>query len=146
MKTYIILIVASFLVSCASTPPVTVQDTLPFITPAAQLATGAVLQFSSSDNTTRQQLANQLYGVAKAVRTLTGGEVPTVDVLKSTILSFTDKYPQWIDLSASLGSIYAGFYPKIQGDTKLAFEVLEAIAEGVESGAAQMAPAAKPTP
>ncbi len=115
-------------------------DTLPMITSGTELASGAVLQFAVKDTATRQEIANQMYGVAQAVRTLSGGQVPTVAQFKSTILSFTPKYPHWVDLSASLSSVYASNFSRIQGDPKLALEVLEAIAQGVENGAARIAP------
>ncbi len=128
---------------CATTQQ-DVHDSLPIITSATEIASGVVLQFAVKDTATRQEIAAQMYGVASAVRTLSGGAVPSVEQFKATILSFTPKYPHWVDLSASLSSVYATYFVQIKGDPKLALEVLEAIARGVENGAARMAPQPQP--
>lgn len=141
------VILSLALCSCATTDMRNgVADALPYIAPASELATGAILQFSEKDITIRRELAVQLRNVAGVVRTLATGDAPTVEQFHEAITSLTPTYPHWLDMTTSLTSVYAGFFPKIKGDPKLAIDVLAAIAEGVENAASRIAPAAQPTP
>ncbi len=141
------LIFAGFLVlglsSCATQPINTqtaIQDSIPYLEPAVAIACGSALQFAVTD-ADRKEIANEIDGIAKAVRTLSTGVAPTVDQLKSVIDLWAPKQDKYAELSIALGALYAGVYPQLikNPNPQLALQVLEAIAKGCEDAAAPYA-------
>lgn len=116
-----------------------VEQAIPFVRPAAALTCGAVLSLAVSDDD-RVAKANQIYGIAKAMRTLMGGAVPTPSDLAAVIEQWAPDKVHWSNLATSISSIYGGLYAQVKGDPKLAMQVLEALAAGAEDGASGFIP------
>jgi hypothetical protein len=112
-----------------------IQNAEPYIRPSTGLVCGAVLTLAVSGDD-RIEKAKYIDGIAKAVRSLATGQVPSVDQLKSTIALWAPDKAHWADLSTSISSIYGGVFPMIGSDGKLAATILENIALGCEDAAA----------
>lgn len=138
MKHILSLLLCICLVGCVTTPRQTLEDSLPFIPGATSLASGIVIKFALTNAAEQREVADSMYAVAHGVRSLMNGTVPSTTELRATITQFAPSAAHWADLSTSLGSIYSGFYGKIDGDPKLAMQVLEAIARGCELAASQI--------
>lgn len=111
----------------------------------ARIATALVcsntLTFAVSD-TDRAQVADYIYSIAKGIRTLSGGKVPTTgDVEHAVGLFSPGNSKRWASLGTSIAGVYGGVFAQIKGNPKLALEYLEAIAGGCEDAAAQFVPA-----
>jgi hypothetical protein len=100
---------------------------------ASALVTQNALIFVADNK--RCNAAAYAYTVATAVRSLSGGTVPTPSVLAATIELFVPADPKWTVLATNLSGIYGALYPQIVGNPALALKYLEAIAAGVEHGA-----------
>lgn len=109
---------------------------------AASLVCTNTLTFAVNSED-QAEVANYIYSVAQAVRTLSGGKVPTRDELQRTINLFTPGAGKWATLSTNIAGIYGGVFIQIKGDPKLALEYLEALAAGCEDAAQ---PFLKPSP
>jgi len=99
------------------------------------VATGAVLDFTVQQSSTRTRLANEMYAAASAVYSLTGGSFPTPAALQSTITTFGGSQADaaYAQFSSAIASLYAAWYPKLAtGDTKTAGDLLNAVAGGIE--------------
>jgi hypothetical protein len=126
-------IVVLALAACTSLQPV-VSTSIPTITAATEAAVGLALRHQNPSEKT----LNYVYSVASAIRSLSGGEAaPTVAELNQALKAWTGG--QDTSLFSSIGlaisALYASYYPQIEGNPKLALQVLEAIAAGVENGA-----------
>lgn len=126
---------------CATTQ---VQDTLPYVKLASNITARTVLAVVLHNPDQRELLRNDMYAAALGVRTLTGGQAPTVGELKLIFHQFAPNLEQFVDLATPLGQFYADFFPRVDGDAKLAFQVLESIAEGVEQAAANISQDGQP--
>lgn len=131
MKIISIILACAMLAGCA-----TLKENA---TPAnARIATTLVCQnaINYAVNTDDQvETANYIFAVAHAVRTLSGGKVPTPAELKAAIDVFTPNGQKWVNLAMNISSIYGAFYPQIVGNSALALEYLEAVAAGCEDAA-----------
>ena len=124
-----------FFVGCATTEPrQVVQNALPYI-PAVTAAIGtATLALAVDDPVERKQISDELYAVAMGVRSLMGGVAPTAAQLQAAVTSFGGGKSRYAGLGASLAGVWSGFYPQVaRGDVKLAFDVLAAISDGIET-------------
>jgi hypothetical protein len=132
-----ILIIALLgLTSCGTIEPrQAIQDSLPYLPTATSIAAGLIVNLSVSDVEKRQEVYDYMYTWAVAVRSLSGGQAPTVDQFKEIIGKYAPSQAGWADVATALSSVYATYYPSIQGDPKLALQVLEAIAKGCEQTA-----------
>lgn len=97
------------------------------------------IQFSVEEGD-RIEAANYVYAVAHAVRTLSGGKVPTQAELKAAIDLFTPDGTKWVTLATNISSIWGAIYPRISGNPAVALQYLEAIAGGCEDAAASFLP------
>lgn len=88
----------------------------------------------------RTATVNYIYGVAHAVRTLSGGKVPTQAELKRVIDLFTPDGGKWVTLATNISSVWGAIYPRVQGNSALALQYLEAIAGGCEDAAKAFVP------
>lgn len=88
----------------------------------------------------RIDAANHVYAVAHAVRTLSGGKVPTQAELKAVIDLFTPNDQRWLNLATNVSSIWGAFWPRLHGNPALALQYLEAIAGGAEDAAFSFLP------
>jgi hypothetical protein len=118
-----------------STASSVIEAALPLIRTGAAVATGAVLDFSVQQASTRTRLANEMYAAASAVYSLSGGTFPTPDQLAGTITSFggSEADASYAQFSSAIASLYAAYYPKLaSGDAKTAADLLNAVAGGIE--------------
>lgn len=88
----------------------------------------------------RVQTANYIYATAHAVRTLSGGNVPTPAEFEAAIRVFTPNASKWTELANNLAAIYGALYPRIKGNSKVALDYLEAVAAGCEDAALSFMP------
>jgi hypothetical protein len=118
-----------------STASAIIEAALPLIRTGAAVATGAVLDFTVQQSSTRTRLANEMYAAASAVYSLSGGSFPTPTQLQGTIAAFggSQADADYAQFSAAIASLYAAYYPKlVTGDAKTAGNVLNAVAGGIE--------------
>ena len=118
-----------------STASSVIEAALPLIRTGAAVATGAVLDFTVQQASTRTRLANEMYAAASAVYSLSGGSFPTPDQLQNTITSFggSETDASYAQFSSAIASLYAAYYPKLaSGDAKTAADLLNAVAGGIE--------------
>jgi hypothetical protein len=113
-----------------------VEKALPYISPAVTLACTVVLEqaLSSED---RVEKAKMINNVATVIESLTRGATPTPDQLKTAL---SDYLPQekthWAIYVNTVKDIYAAQFKQVKGDTKLAIDVLNAIAKGCKDATA----------
>jgi hypothetical protein len=118
-----------------STVSTVIEAALPLIRTGAAVATGAVLDFTVQQSSTRTRLANEMYAAASAVYSLSGGAFPTPTQLQGTIAAFggSQTDANYAQFSTAIASLYAAYYPKlITGDAKTAGDLLNAVAAGIE--------------
>jgi hypothetical protein len=121
--------------SSAVSPADGIEAALPLIRTGAAVATGAVLDFAVTQKSTRTRLANEMYAAANAVYSLSSGTVPAPAQFESSILAFggSQTDASYAQFSTAIAGLYASYYPKlITGDTKMASDLLNAIAGGIE--------------
>lgn len=111
-------------------------------TATALVCTNALL-FAKTD-TERTTTANYIYAVAQAIRSLSGGKVPTTDEMKAAINAFTPSGQKYAVLGTNLASIWGAFYPHIiygqhaRSNSAVALDYLESIAAGCEDASASV--------
>lgn len=135
MKTIACLLILA-LCGCA-----TVNDyaTPSSVRTATALACSNTIMFGVAE-ADRIEAAQYVFAVARAIRSLAGGNVPTAAELKAAIHAFTPADGKWTILATNIASIYAAIYPRIQGNGALALEYLEAVAAGCEDAASAFLP------
>lgn len=113
-----------------------VQAALPYIAPAVTLACTVVLEQALSPED-RAEKAKMINHVATVVESLTRGKTPTPEELKNAL---SDYLPQekthWVVYVNAVKDIYAGQFLRLNGDAKLAVDVLNAIAKGCKDATA----------
>lgn len=144
MKKYLLILVAAifFVPSCAvidgvlDDPRTTVEKSLPYVSPASYFATQQVLSYSV-DEEDRRKKAEVLYSIAGAVRSLSDGQVPTVQELENVIRLASPDKPHWIEFTAQLNEVYGNIYNEITNDQdkKLILDIIGELAEGIERAA-----------
>ena len=125
--------------SSGGTASTVIEAALPLIRTGAAVATGAVLDFAVTQNSTRTRLANEMYAAANAVYSLSGGTFPAPAQFESSILAFggSQTDASYVQFSTEIAGLYASYYPKlVAGDTKTATDLLNAIAGGIEDATA----------
>lgn len=150
MKNILPLLALPFLIAGCSTTNTGGQDTtgttttaadgvkaaLPYIAPAVTLACTVVLEQALSPED-RAEKAKMINHVATVVESLTRGSTPTPDQLKNAL---TDYLPQekthWVVYVNAVKDIYAQQFARLGGDSKLAVDVLNAIAKGCKDATA----------
>ena len=116
----------------SSTIPATesVKAAIPYIAPAVTLACTVVLEQALSPED-RVEKAKMINHVATIVESLTRGATPTPEQLQSAL---TDYLPQekthWAVYVNAVKDIYATQFNRLDGDSKLAVDILNAIAKG----------------
>jgi hypothetical protein len=121
--------------STTSTASAVIEAALPLVRTGAAVATGAVLDFTVQQSSTRTRLANEMYAAASGVYSLSGGSFPTPAQLQGTITTFggSSADASYAQFSSAIASLYAAWYPKlITGDAKTAGDLLNAVAGGIE--------------
>jgi len=120
-----------------TTPKQAVESALPYIAPAVTLACTVVLEQALSPED-RVEKAKMINHVATVIESLTRGATPTPDQLKNAL---TDYLPQekthWVVYVNAVKDIYAQQFARLNGDGKLAVDVLNAIARGCKDATAQ---------
>jgi hypothetical protein len=123
----------------SSTAAAMIEAALPLVRTGASVATGAVLDFAVKQSSTRARLANEMYAAANAVYSLSGGAFPAPAQFQASILAFggSQTDASYAQFSTAIAGLYASYYPKlVQGDSKTASDLLNAIAGGIEDAAA----------
>jgi len=116
------------------TPRQVVEESVDFL-PAVAQAVSVIAISSIEDPKERQEVANYMYAIAHGIRSLSGGKVPSVEEIQSTIIVFGGKKSQFASLAKVVSGFYEGYYAKVKGDPKLALQVLESLARGCENAA-----------
>jgi hypothetical protein len=112
-----------------STPAQKVEQALPYIKPAVTLACTAVLEAAVSPED-KLEKARMIHDVARVVRSLSSGNVPSANDLDKTIANFLPQKTHWTNFASSLSDVYQNMFRQINGDPALALKVLNAIADG----------------
>ncbi len=107
-----------------------IEGSLPYITIAA--ATGTEIAMRKQSSRTKADV----YNISAALRSLATGEVPTVPAVNKAIASFTTD-PEAALIGKIVADTYARYYSKLSGNGKIAADLLEALAQGVENGASK---------
>lgn len=116
-----------------------VKAALPYIAPAVTLACTVVLEqaLSPEDKIDKAKMINH---VASIVESLTRGSTPTPDELRNAL---SDYLPQekthWVVYVNAVKDIYAAQFNRLDGNGKLAVDVLNAIAKGCKDATASYA-------
>ena len=133
------------MIGCATNPSggennsaqTAVESALPYIAPAVTLACTVVLEQALTPED-RVQKAIMINHVAAIVESLTSGTAPSPDQLKKAL---TDYLPvektHWVNYVTAVKDIYAAQFTRVNGDTKLAVDVLHAIAKGCKDATEQ---------
>ena len=120
----------AFLGTSCSTQQIT--SSLPTVKVAA--AAGTTLGLKAGKAT--QSQINQVYTLGKALYSVTGGNVvPTVAMMETAIAQYVTD-PVASEIGDLATAIYQQYYPKLTGNVALACQVVNAIAGGIEDGAA----------
>lgn len=125
---------ASILLSgCATTQSpsdIIDNDVIPNLPVATSTICLLVMNAAIHNEADRQNVANQMYVISKAVYTTTGGTLPTPDEFNKAIVAFGGSNSQYTSFASTVSNFYAGFYPSIKGDVKRGILVLNGIAQG----------------
>ncbi len=110
-------------------------NAVPYIESGSYLAASIAIDYgvSESDKIVK---CTCLYSLAKGLRTLMSGQIPSAEELQTTLDSFAVSDGEiYIRLIESIKNIYAKEVAKIDGDPRLAMELIEALASGIERAA-----------
>ena len=138
MKTILPFILIPLLVAgCVTTgpdnkvdPAQTVENALPYIAPAVTLTCTIVLDQAVSGSD-RVEKAKMINNVATIVEGLTRGAAPTPDQLQKALSDYLPvEKTHWAKYVVTIKDLYATQFNKVGGNTKLAVDVLNAIAKG----------------
>ncbi len=142
MKTMFIVMGLSILMLTGCTTPSVgqkpvdvVQEIMPYIQPAVSIACTAYLN-TVNDLDERVSVAKQINSVSDAINQLASGTVPSADDLKNVIAQFSSADPKWVNFSNSIRDIYVINFNKLNGDSKLAVDILKNIAAGCKDASA----------
>lgn len=118
--------------SSSTTVQQKIEQALPYVKPAVNLACTAVLEgaVSPEDRVTK---AKMIHDVANVIRSLSSGSVPSADDLDEAVANFLPEKTHWTNFAASLSDVYRDLYNQIGNDPALALKVLNAIADGCVS-------------
>jgi len=144
MKHLLPLIFVPILIAgCATTgtdnkidPAQTVENALPYIAPAVTLTCTVVLDqaVSGSDRVEKAKMINH---VASIVESLTKGAAPTPEQLQKALSDYLPvEKTHWVNYVTSIKDLYTVQFNKVGGNTKLAIDVLNAIAKGCKDATA----------
>lgn len=133
MKRLLVLILAITLTSCAS---LNWESGLDYVEPAFEFAASTAINAAISPED-RVDKANMIYASAKALRTLSGGEV-TKDSVKDVLDLWLPSKSHWSDFAGTASNLWAPVYAKLKGNPKLIAEYLEKAALGIERAAGKV--------
>jgi hypothetical protein len=113
-----------------------IKTALPYVAPAVTLACTVVLEQAVSPQD-RVEKAKMINHVATVVEGLTRGSTPTPDELQDALEDYlpTEK-THWVSYVNVVKDIYAQQFARLNGDGKLAVDVLNAIAKGCKDATA----------
>lgn len=114
----------------------TVQASLPYISTATYVAVDVVLNEATSP-ADKIQKAKIISGVGAALYKLSTGTAPTVaDVNTALNNAVPAGVSHWSFLIDSITSLYSGYFAQAGGDTKVLIQVVNTIAESLQSSTA----------
>jgi hypothetical protein len=105
-----------------------IEASLPLIKLAVASGTSIALHKQSSAT------KKDVYNISAALRSLSSGQIPTIDAVNKAIAIYTTD-PGAAAIGQIVSQSYAQYYSKLSGNDKVADELLEALAEGIENGA-----------
>lgn len=114
----------------ASNVAASVENALPYIKAGATVACAVAIQQVAPTN--RVEIIHQINAVSVAVAALSSGNVPTPDQLSTVLKQFSVNDSQWTILASALQDIYNQNFNKLNGNVKVAVDVLNAIASGCQ--------------
>lgn len=94
---------------------------------------------ASASPAKRRQLAPYISALAKGIRALSGGTVPTSEEITAAIALWRTPDPLIVEAAQALAGLYSTYYDGIKGNPALALRVLNDIATGVDKAAAAVA-------
>jgi len=127
--------ISLLLTGCATstsnlTPNQSVERTLPYISPGVALATTIVLEQAISRED-RIEKAKMINSTASIIESLTNGTLPTpLELQAALIVYLPENKTHWSKYISTLKDIYSVQFNKLNGNSKLGVEVLNAIARG----------------
>jgi hypothetical protein len=107
-----------------------IEASLPLIKLAVESGTSIALHKQSSAT------KKDVYNISAALRSLSSGQIPTVDAVNKAIAIYTTD-PGAAAIGQIVSNAYAEYYSKLNGNDKVADDLLEALAEGIENGASK---------
>jgi hypothetical protein len=122
------LVLALIAAVCFSLTGCGIEDELPVITFTVQSATQIALHKQSP------KTKADVYNISAALRALSSGPIPTSDAVHKAIATYTTD-PEAAAIGDLVAETYGKYYSKLNGDDKVAADLLEAIAQGIENGA-----------
>jgi hypothetical protein len=110
----------------------------------ANLVTSVLL--SNESESDRTKIANYVYSVSNGIYTLCDGNLPLVPAFEEYLKSFTDGSDILHAVVEILTKEYSSIYSALEnnGDTSKAIAFFEAVAQGVETAAAEYATETNP--
>ena len=125
-----LLTTSALLLSACSSSQVTAS--LPLITIASSVGAGAALGASKASPAVQAEV----YDISLAIYSVTGGNIaPTVAQLKTALSQKVNGIIAFA-ICDVVTRLYAQYYPELSGNVKLADQLLNAIASGVNQAAA----------
>ncbi len=125
-----------------------VQASVPYIRPVAAAACAGVITFGVNPKD-RTDIANEVYAVASVVDSFAQGTTPTPDQLQGAISVGTGTAGNAGDytmIAQALEAVYAGVFPQIKNDPKLALQILGELSAGARDAARAFTTQAAPSP
>jgi hypothetical protein len=119
-----------------TTGKVDASKVIRYIEPASYFACKTILD-KAVDDEDRGKTALVVFEVAKTIRLLSGGAVPSQQELEDSIMAVAPKQIHWAQFATELGMIYSRFYESFSKQEKPAviLEALGELAEGCERAA-----------
>lgn len=107
-----------------------------YMEPASYFACKNILE-NIADPQDRRDKAKIIFQVAKAIRELASGNVPTPSDIETTVNNVTPFKKHWLQLATEMSMVYDRFYENVTSSQRAAlmFESLGELAEGCERAA-----------
>lgn len=107
-----------------------------YMEPASYFACKAIIGYAINDDD-KADKAKIIFDIAKAIRSLASGSVPTAEEVEKVIKIWSPDKIHWAQLAVELSMVYERFYDTVTetAQNALIFEALGELAEGCERAA-----------